>query len=71
MFQIAYSAGHYYGTAGKRIPGSLDPEQTREWTLNDRVARYFTRAALSYEDVELLRRCCAAMRKTLSRFRRR
>lgn len=55
MFQIAYSAGHYYGTAGKRIPGSLDPEQTREWTLNDRVARYFTRAALSYEDVELLR----------------
>lgn len=55
MFKIAYSAGHYYETPGKRIPAALDPAATREWTLNDRVARYFTRAALAYEGVELLR----------------
>lgn len=55
MFKIAYSAGHYLETPGKRIPAELDSHQTREWTLNDRVARYFTRAALDYEGVELLR----------------
>ena len=54
-FKIAYCAGHYIGTAGKRIPASLDKNQTREWTLNDRVARYFAQAALEYEGVELLR----------------
>lgn len=55
MFKIAYCAGHYLGTAGKRLPKYLDPNETREWTLNDRVARHFTRAALEYEGVELLR----------------
>ena len=55
MFKIAYCAGHYIGTAGKRIPASLDKNQTREWTLNDRVARHFAQAALEYEGVELLR----------------
>lgn len=55
MFKIAYSAGHYYDTPGKRVPGYLDPGETREWTLNDRVARHFARAALEYDGVELLR----------------
>ena len=55
MFKIAYCAGHYLGTAGKRVPKALDKDQTREWTLNDRVARYFAQAAAQYEDVELLR----------------
>ena len=55
MFKIAYCAGHYLGTPGKRVPKALDPNQTREWTLNDRVARYFAQAALEYEDVETLR----------------
>lgn len=55
MFKIAYCAGHYLGTAGKRVPKALDGNQTREWTLNDRVARYFAEAALEYEDVALLR----------------
>ena len=50
MFKIAFCAGHYLETPGKRMA-----DGTREWTLNDRVARYFTRAALEYEDVELLR----------------
>lgn len=54
-FKIAYCAGHYLGTAGKRIPASLDKNQTCEWTLNDRVADHFATAALEYEGVELLR----------------
>ena len=54
-FKIAYCAGHYIGTAGKRVPKELDPNQTREWTLNDRVADHFATAAAQYEGVELLR----------------
>lgn len=55
MFKIAYCAGHYINTPGKRIPANLDPKQTREWVLNDRVADHFARAALEYEDVQLMR----------------
>ena len=55
MYKIAYGAGHYLGTAGRRIPAALDKAQTKEWQLNDRVARYFAEAAGQYEDVELLR----------------
>lgn len=54
-FKIAYGAGHYLHEAGNRLPKELDSEQTREWTLNDRVARYFAQAAAGYEGVELLR----------------
>lgn len=54
-FKIAYCAGHYLGTPGKRVPKALDPNETREWTLNDRVADYFLRAALEYENVEVMR----------------
>lgn len=55
MFKIAYGAGHNRYTAGRRIPAELDPNETREWLLNDRVARYFAEAAEQYEDVETLR----------------
>ena len=55
MFKIAHCAGHYIGTSGKRLPATLDKNQTREWTLNDRVADYFAKAAAEYEGVELLR----------------
>lgn len=55
MFKIAYCAGHYLGTLGKRVPKQLDPNQTREWTLNDRIADHFAQAASEYEGVELLR----------------
>lgn len=54
-FKIAYAAGHCLTTAGKRLPKALDPNQTREWVLNDRVARYFAEAAARYEGVALLR----------------
>lgn len=55
MFKIAYCAGHDLSTPGKRLPAALDENQTREWVLNDRVARYFAQAAEEYEGVELLR----------------
>ena len=55
MFKIAYCAGHYLQTPGKRVPQALDPNETREWVLNDRVARYFAEASGQYEGVELLR----------------
>lgn len=54
-FKLAIDAGHYLGTAGKRLPKKLDPNQTREWTLNDRVADYLAEAAALYQGVELKR----------------
>lgn len=54
-FRLAIDAGHGINTAGKRIPKKLDPNQTREWSLNDRVARYIAEAAKQYEGVETLR----------------
>lgn len=36
--KIAIDAGHGLYTAGKRCLKSLDPNETREWTLNQRVA---------------------------------
>ena len=54
-FKIAVDAGHCLKTAGKRLHKKLDATETREWTLNDRVARYFAEAAKQYEGVELLR----------------
>lgn len=54
-FKIAYGAGHFNYTTGNRLPKELDSQQTSEWALNDRVARYFAQAAEQYENVELLR----------------
>ena len=34
---IALDAGHGYNTKGKRCLKSLDPNETREWVLNDRI----------------------------------
>lgn len=38
MAKFAIDAGHCLSTAGKRCSRELDPSQTREWVLNDRVA---------------------------------
>ena len=35
---ICLDAGHYLGTPGKRCLKSIDPQETREWVLNARVA---------------------------------
>lgn len=53
MFKIAYCAGHHLANP-KGIPAYLGLGDVREWTLNDRVARFFAEAAKEY-DVELLR----------------
>ncbi len=54
-FRIAYGAGHNRYTPGRRIPKVLDQKETKEWELNDRVARHFAQAARAYEGVQLLR----------------
>lgn len=53
--KIAYNAGHIKTTPGKRLPKELDPNETREWVLNDRVARHFATEMAKYEGVELRR----------------
>lgn len=53
-FKIAYCAGHHLGNP-KGISNFLGLGSIREWTLNDRVARYLAEAAALYEGVELLR----------------
>lgn len=53
--KIAYNAGHILSTPGKRLPKELDAGETREWVLNDRVARYFASEMSRYRDVELRR----------------
>ena len=55
MFKIAIDAGHGLSTPGKRVDKTLDAKQTREWTLNDRVARYIMEAAKGYGNVEAFR----------------
>jgi N-acetylmuramoyl-L-alanine amidase len=54
-FKLAIGAGHYLGTAGRRVPTALDPASPKEWQLNNRVAGYVAEAAQLYEGVELLR----------------
>lgn len=54
-FKIAVDAGHGLKTAGKEMDKALDPARTKEWVLNDRVARHFIKAAKQYEGVEILR----------------
>lgn len=54
-FKIALSAGHGKNTAGKRCMKSLDPNETREWVLNDRIADKVEKLLKSYSGYELLR----------------
>lgn len=55
-FKIALTAGHYKHTSGKRCLKSLDPNETREWVLNDRIAdKIEMLLAENYTGYELLR----------------
>jgi len=54
MFKLAIDAGHYLKTAGRRVSKKFDSNQTREWVLNDRVARYIAQYAGDYP-IEILR----------------
>ena len=55
MFKIALDAGHGINTPGKRCLKSIDPKQTREWTLNDRICDKVQNYLSAYEGYELLR----------------
>ena len=55
MFKIALDAGHCLSTPGKRCLKSLDPNQTREWVLNDRIADKVEVLLQGYEGYELIR----------------
>lgn len=54
-FKIALTAGHYMGTYGKRCMKSLDPKETREWWLNDRIADKVEKLLKNYTGWELIR----------------
>lgn len=54
-FKLALNAGHGMYTEGKRCMKSLDPSETREWWLNQRVANYVQEAAKQYEGFDILR----------------
>lgn len=54
-FKIALTAGHYKNTAGKRCLKSLDPKETREWVLNDRIADKVEKLLQGYTGWELIR----------------
>lgn len=55
MFKIALCAGHYLKTAGKRCLKKLDPNETREWVLNDRICDKIEQKLKAYEGYSLLR----------------
>ena len=55
MFKLALTAGHYMSTPGKRCLKSIDPKETREWWLNDRIADKIEKLLADYEDVVILR----------------
>lgn len=55
MKKLAFCAGHDLNTPGKRLPRELDAAETREWTLNNRIADYMGLAASWYEDLVTLR----------------
>lgn len=53
-FKVAISAGHYLGNP-KRCHKSLDPNETREWWLNDRIADKLEKLLAEYDGIEVLR----------------
>lgn len=73
-FKLALDAGHGLYTPGRRCLKEYDPEEHREWWLNDRICRFIEEAAKQYpglmilrvddptgnDDVELVTRCSRA-----------
>lgn len=52
---VIEDAGHGLYTYGKRCLKSLDPNETREWILNDNVADELEERLNEYDDVEYVR----------------
>ena len=55
MLRLALTAGHYLYTEGKRCLKSIDPNETREWVLNDRVCDLVEKKLADYEGVQICR----------------
>lgn len=55
MYKIALGAGHRLETPGKRLPAELDPNQTREWWLNDRICDKVEDKLTAYDGYALIR----------------
>lgn len=55
MFKLVLDAGHGKNTAGKRCMKTLDPNQTREWVLNSRIAQKVEALLQGYTGWQLLR----------------
>lgn len=55
MFKIALGAGHGLRTPGKRCLKTLDPNETREWWLNDRICDLIEEGLKDYTGYKLLR----------------
>lgn len=55
MFKLALGAGHCFNTPGKRCLKSLDPNETREWWLNDRIADTVEQELTCYDGITILR----------------
>lgn len=55
MFKLALNAGHGLHTAGKRCDDALDPNETREWTLNSRICNKIQEKLKAYEGIEVMR----------------
>jgi len=54
MLRVVIDAGHGANTSGRRCLKKLDSNQTKEWTLNDRIADKLERLLVSY-NCEVLR----------------
>lgn len=54
-FRLALGAGHRLDTPGKRCLKSLDPAETREWVLNDRICDKVEALLAAYDGIEVLR----------------
>lgn len=52
---LIISAGHGHNTPGKRIPLSLNPNDIREWDLNQRIATYLQEYLAEYDGIKVVR----------------
>ena len=55
MFKLALNAGHGLYTAGKRCMKKIDPNETREWSLNSRICDKIEYKLKNYKDCQVLR----------------
>lgn len=64
-FKIALTAGHYLGNANGCL-ASLDPNETKEWVLNDRIADKVEKLLRGYTGYALIRTDDTTGKKNIS-----